>query len=143
MSTSPENWPTFPRWSLEEHEIDLQFSAQLSTGRAAEVTGRIQREPETMAVIMQLLGNVRTALSVRIGIGVVMEDFAGSDLLQQQIAELGKLSSHRDARIRADACHYLGLSGSQAAMPFLQACLDDKDAEVQEVAADALEELVL
>lgn len=141
MSESSKNWPTFPRWMLEEHETDIQFSAQLSTGRADEVTARIQREPGTMNVIMQLLGDAHTPLSVRIGIGVVMEDFAGSALLQQQAARLGKLSQHQDARIRADACHYLGLSGADAARPFLQACLDDNDAEVREVAKDALAEL--
>lgn len=138
MSTSPENWPVFPRWMLEEQETDIQFSAKLSTGRAAEVTAQIQREPASMAVILQLLGDARTPLSVQIGIGVVMEDFAGSALLQEQVEALGELSQHKNARIRADVCHYLGLSGSQAAAPYLQACLDDEDIEVREVAEDAL-----
>lgn len=139
MNIASNNWQTFPRWMLEEHETDIQFNAQLSTGRAAEVTARIQREPATMQVLLKLLGNPHTALSTRIGIGVVMEDLAGSDLLKQALAVLGKLSQHQEVHIRADACHYLGLSGDAAAIPFLQACLQDQNAEVQEVAMDALQ----
>ncbi len=132
------HWRTFPRWMLEDHATDLQFSAQLSTGRAAEVVARIQQEPATMQVVLKLLADSHTALSVRVGIGVVMEDFAGSALLRQHIPALGTLARHREALIRADACHYLGLSGDALAMPYLQACLQDLDAEVREIAADAL-----
>lgn len=139
---SANHWRTFPRWMLEEHAVDLQFNAQLSTGRAAEVTARIQREPATLHTLLTLLGDRQTALSVRIGIGVVMEDLANTPLLRQHIAELGGLTEHRDARIRADASHYLGLSGDARAIPWLQARLDtDTDKEVRETAADALEML--
>lgn len=141
MTTETSNWQVFPRWMMEEHETDILFSAQLSTGRAAEVTERIRKEPSSMQILMDYLGDPRTALSVKIGIGVVMEDFAGTDLLRQQIPGLGKLSRHKQAGIRADACHYLGLTGDKAAVPYLQACLQDKDEEVKEVAAEALEEI--
>ncbi len=132
------HWRTFPRWMLEEHEIDLLFNAQLSTGRATEVTARIQREPATLQVVMALLGNPNTALSTRIGIGVVMEDLAGSDLLKSVIPTLGKLSQHPNVAIRSDACHYLGLSSDSRAHPFLQACLHDQEIDVRDVAVDAL-----
>ncbi|MEZ5454112.1 MAG: HEAT repeat domain-containing protein [Thiothrix sp.] len=136
------NWRIFPRWMMEEHETDIRFNAQLSTGRAAEVTERLQREPATMQVLLKLLGDPRTALSTRIGIGVVMEDLAGTALLQQQVTELTKLAEHPDARIRADACHYLGLSGDKSAIPALQTRqAADTDSEVREVAADALASL--
>ncbi|MEB4592934.1 HEAT repeat domain-containing protein [Candidatus Thiothrix sp. Deng01] len=139
MSMTGNNWRIFPRWMMEEHEIDIHFIALLSTGRAAEVTERVQREPATMQVLLALLGDERTALSVRIGIGVVMEDLAGSNLLQQQVDMLGKLSQHKDHRVRADACHYLGLTYDAGALPFLQNALQDPDAEVREVAEEALE----
>ena len=135
------HWRTFPRWMLEEHETDIRLNAQLSTGRAAEVTAQLQHDPALMPVLLKLLGDPNTALSTRIGIGVVMEDLAGSDLLQQHVATLGKLSQHQDVNIRADACHYLGLSAAQTAIPFLQTCLQDRDLEVQEVATDALKTL--
>lgn len=133
------HWRTFPRWMLEEHAVDLQFAAQLSTGRAHAVTARIQREPATLLVLLKLLGDAQTALSVRIGIGVVMEDLTNTHLLQQYLGELAKLTEHTDARIRADACHYLGLSGDARAIPWLQSRVEtDTDREVRDVAADAL-----
>ncbi|MBU0656743.1 MAG: HEAT repeat domain-containing protein [Gammaproteobacteria bacterium] len=141
MNTTANHWRVFPRWMMEEHETDILFSAQLSTGRATEVTSRIHKDPATLAVLLQLLGDTRTALSVRIGIGVVMEDLAGTDLLREQIPTLGKLTTHKSASIRADACHYLWLTGDSAALPHLQACLQDKDPEVREVATDALSSL--
>ncbi|MFN3786698.1 MAG: hypothetical protein ACK4RS_07650, partial [Thiothrix sp.] len=78
---SKTSWRTFPRWLLEDHEVELQFAAQLATGRASEVTTRIQREPETFAVILKLLDDPQTALSIRIGIGVVMEELANTSIL--------------------------------------------------------------
>lgn len=140
---SKTSWRTFPRWLLEDHAVDLQFAAQLSTGRASEVTARIQREPETMTVVLKLLGDPQTALSIRIGIGVVMEELANSTILGNNLSALGKLAKHSDARIRADACHYLGLSGDTRAQPFLQICLNDSDVEVRETAQDALANLGL
>jgi hypothetical protein len=142
MKTTPDTWRKFPRWLLEEHDLSSLFNSQLATGRAAEVVKRIHDEPSTMQALLDLLGDASTALSTRIGIGVVMEDFTRTPLLQQQIPVLGKLTEHPDASIRADACHYLGLSGDARAIPFLQARVDaDADREVREAAADALEQL--
>ena len=128
----------YPRWLLEEHDISSLFNSLLSTGKAVEVSARIQREPKHMQAIMDLLGSADTKLSSLIGIGVVMEDFAGTPLLQQYTSQLGKLTRHHKSQIRADACHYLGLGGSPDALPYLQAALQDADSEVREVAADAL-----
>ncbi|MBS0329365.1 MAG: HEAT repeat domain-containing protein, partial [Proteobacteria bacterium] len=46
-----------------------------------------------------------------------------------------------DARVRADACHYLGLTGEAAARSWLDARLADEDADVREIAAESLESL--
>ncbi len=142
MNSNPNGWRSFPRWLMEEHDLTSLFNSQLSTGQAATVTERILKQPYTISALMELLGDARTPLSARIGIGVVMEDLANTEILQRQITTLGKFSSHRDARIRADACHYLGLSGSQEAVVYLQARLEDKDGEVKEVAEDALAHLL-
>jgi HEAT repeat protein len=40
--------------------------------------------------------------------------------------------------VRADACHYLGLTGAGAAADYIRPLLDDKDAEVREIAAESL-----
>jgi HEAT repeat protein len=40
--------------------------------------------------------------------------------------------------VRADAAHYLGLSGNGDAIPYLQPLLQDEAAEVREIAAESL-----
>jgi HEAT repeat protein len=57
------------------------------------------------------------------------------------VPALGLLTGHGDARVRADACHMLGLSGSTSAIKYLEARRDDPDAEVREIAVESLEEL--
>jgi HEAT repeat protein len=142
MNSNLNGWRTFPRWLMQEQNLTGLFNSQLSTGQAAAVTGRIQRESASISALMELLGDAHTPLSARIGIGVVMEDLANSTILQYQTERLGKLSTHRDTRIRADACHYLSLTGSEKAIPYLQARQEDQDDEVREVAQDALNHLL-
>lgn len=139
--SNTNRWQTFPRWLMEEQNLISTFNAQLASGQAGQVTARIQREPHAMETLLALLGDARTPLSTRIGIGVVMEDFTGTTLLRQYIPALGKLCRHSDARIRADACHYLGLSQDRDAAFWLKPCLLDTATEVRETAIDALKDL--
>jgi hypothetical protein len=43
--------------------------------------------------------------------------------------------------VRADACHYLGLTGDAQAKSWLDARLDDDDADVREIATESLQEI--
>jgi HEAT repeat protein len=81
-------------------------------------------------------------LSSRIGIGVVLEEFIGEPLLITLIPTLGKLTQHKDVRIRADAYHYLGLTADKSAIPFLEAGKNDEDSEVKGIASDSLDEIL-
>jgi HEAT repeat protein len=72
---------------------------------------------------------------------VLLENFAGSDTLRALLPRLGELSQHADARVRADACHYLGLTGDAAARPWLDARVADEDADVREIAAESLQNI--
>jgi HEAT repeat protein len=103
------------------------------------VQAAIEAEPALLAAVLPIVGNVDASLNVRLGAGVLLEHFAGSDL-RALLPRLGELSQHADARVRADACHYLGLTGDAAARPWLEARLDD-DADVREIAAESLENL--
>jgi len=94
---------------------------------------------------MSLLGNVGSVLSTRIGIGVVFEEFAGSEIIKTLIPELGELTHHKDSRIRADAFHYLGMTADKSAIPFLEAgkkeTTNTNNEEISEIIDDSLEEL--
>ncbi len=127
------------QWASKDSSLAGEFDFLLSDGQAAKVIEHINKDNNALSAILELLGDPATVLSTRIGIGVIMEEYAGTELLKKHIPELTKLAEHNDPRIRADALHYLGLTHNQSAIPVLQQHSDDSDPEVREVVADSLE----
>ncbi|MBT9538500.1 HEAT repeat domain-containing protein [Thiobacillus sp.] len=115
------------------------FHVLLKEGQLPKAQAMIEAGPTLLAAVLPIVGNVDASLNVRLGAGVLLEEFAGSDTLRALLPRLGELSQHADARVRADACHYLGLTGDAAAKPWLDARLDDEDADVREIAAESLQ----
>jgi HEAT repeat protein len=101
----------------------------------------IEAHADLLAAVLPIVGNVDASLNVRLGAGVLLENFADTATLRALLPRLGELSQHADARVRADACHYLGLTGDAAARPWLEARRDDGDADVREIATESLEKL--
>ncbi len=139
-------------WTKEEqqntdngaHENQAaDFDFLLSEGQVAKVITTIQNDPSAIQDIMTLLGDPGTVLSTRIGIGVVFEEFARTDLLKSLVDDLGTLSTHQDQRIRADALHYLGMTGDSRAIEYLLAAENNKENndEIKEIIDDSLSEL--
>jgi hypothetical protein len=114
------------------------FHLLLKEGQLPRVQAAIDADPALLAAVLPIVGNVDASLNVRLGAGVLLEAFAGRDALRALLPRLSDLSRHADARVRADACHYLGLSGDAAARSWLAAHLDDDDADVREIAAESL-----
>lgn len=110
----------------------------LETNRLAEVIARVKESPSSLGDLLLLLEDPETPMSIRIGIGAAIEDLAAAGLLGDFTERLGALTRFGQPQTRADACHYLGLSGSSSAVPYLTACLDDEDEEVREIAAESL-----
>jgi thiol-disulfide isomerase/thioredoxin len=117
------------------------FHLLLKEGQLPKVQATIDDDPGLLAAVLPIVGNVDASLNVRLGAGVLLEEFSGSDTLRALLPRLGELSQHADARVRADACHYLGLTGDAAARPWLEARIADADADVREIAAESLESL--
>lgn len=114
------------------------FHALLKEGELNQVLDTVRRQPDTLVAILPIVANPEASINVRIGAGVVIEEFAGSPALHAVLPQLGALAHHADARVRADACHYLHFTHSKAAMPYLERCLQDDDSVVREIAADSL-----
>ena len=114
------------------------FHQLLKEGQMARVLEMLHADPALLAAVLPIVGNVDASLNVRLGAGVLIEEFAHSAALQALVPRLGELSAHADARVRADASHYLGLSGTSAAHGWLEARLNDDDADVREIAAESL-----
>jgi len=115
------------------------FHLLLKEGQLPRAQAMIEADPELLAAVLPIVGNVEASLNVRLGAGVLLEEFAGSDTLRALLPRLGELSQHTDARVRADACHYLGLTGDAAARKWLEARVADEDADVREIAEESLQ----
>ncbi len=118
------------------------FHLLLKEGRLEHARAAIEGDPALLAAVLPIVGNVEASLNVRLGAGVLLEDFAGSPALRALLPRLGELSQHADARVRADATHSLGLTGDAAAKPWLEARLHDDDADVREIATESLQALI-
>ncbi|MFP5419118.1 MAG: HEAT repeat domain-containing protein [Gammaproteobacteria bacterium] len=114
------------------------FHLLLKEGQLPRVQAMIEASPDLLGAVLPIVGNVDASLNVRLGAGVLLENCAGSDALRALTPRLGELSQHDDARIRADACHYLGLTGDAASRAWLEPRLADADADVREIAAESL-----
>jgi len=114
------------------------FHDLLKTGGAGQVLRLVRDEPGRLAALLPIVANPDASLNVRLGAGMVFEEFAGSPELRALIPSLCDLVRHDDARVRADAAHVLGLSRDAAARPCLEPLLGDADADVREIAADSL-----
>jgi len=121
---------------LTEYYRDLFKHGQLPKALAA-----IRKYPGHIPALLALAQDPDTELTVRIGVSAVIEDAAGSAPLQNQLAALRDLAQHSDPRVRSDACHFLALTRSEAALATLEKLTRDAEPAVQEVAKDSLEEL--
>ncbi len=117
-----------------------QFQIWLFEGQLKRVLEVVARKPATLADLLPIVANPEADMNVRFGASAVFEQYAGSAALKTLVPALGMLTGHGDARVRADACHFLGLSAAPEAMRFLEARLDDPDAEVREIASESLAE---
>jgi HEAT repeat protein len=117
------------------------FHILLMEGGLKKVIEIVDSRTELLAELLPIVGNPDASMNVSLGASAVFERYAGKEPLRVLVPRLGRLSEHADARVRADACHYLGLSGSPVARAFLEPRLEDDSADVREIAADSLAEL--
>jgi len=116
----------------------LYYSHLIETRRLEQVLALIRERPESLLALTAVLGEDDTPMAVRIGVGAVFEELQGSGLLVHGVPELELLAASERPQVRADACHYLGLSGDQGAAPLLRRMLEDENADVREIAAESL-----
>ncbi len=129
---------TWARRAVAPDGMAEAFHDLLKRGGLAQVLELVAAAPGRLAALLPIVGNPEASINVRLGAGVVFEDYAGTTALQALIPALGACSVHGDARVRADACHVLGLAGGESARPWLLARLEDVDGDVREIAQDGL-----
>ncbi len=140
MKTKAELQQWIERISKPEAMSDY-FAELMLSGEINKVSELIRQQPGLFTALLRLVADEDASMSVRIGAGAVIEEFAGSDILKQHTQELIEYLHHDDARVRNDACYYLGLSQDKSVIPAIKPLLDDTDKDVRETAQDALQEL--
>jgi hypothetical protein len=138
---TPDELEAWARRADGEADMADAFHDLLKTGDLPQVLALVAAAPGRLAALLPIVGNPEASMNVRLGAGAVLEDYAGTPALADLVPALGALSRHADARVRADVCHYLGMSPGGAARPWLAARLADAHAEVREIAREALEAL--
>ncbi len=113
------------------------FRELLKTGKLPKVSTAIEQDPAHLGALLRLLADPETDLHVRVGIGAVLEEFAGT-ALARHLDRLAVPTQAKDAHVRGDACHYLALTHDPKAIPYLERLLNDPEPQVRELAADGL-----
>jgi hypothetical protein len=115
---------------------------RLAGGELEAATAAARRDAAARQALLALAADLETPFAVRIGVGAVLEELGPEGLLQDLVEPIERtLVGSEHPQVRADAAHFLGLSGSPAAADPLRRLLDDDNAEVREIAQEALDAL--
>lgn len=127
--------------STDTEDMSAYFEELMVSGEISKVQQLVEDKPHHMKTLLDIMANEESGLSARIGVGAIIETLAGSEILQNSIDDLGVYCQNPVARIRNDACYYLGLSHHVKAEKYIRPLLEDSDDEVKEIAQDALNEI--
>ncbi|MBA3023206.1 MAG: HEAT repeat domain-containing protein [Gammaproteobacteria bacterium] len=128
-------------WAHGEEGKAHYVAHLLTQGGYVQASAFIHADTQRLKPLLSIVADPSANLEVRLGVSALLESYGYSPALQALLPELAELSCHADHRVRADACHLLGLTGSVAAKPYVEACLHDANEEVREIAVDAMHNL--
>ena len=128
-------WAT--RATSEDGMRDYLLEA-LAGGQLDNVINACRRSPHLLVPLVRLAGDLDTPYAVRIGIGAVLEELAAEGLPPSLVVDLATLAESPHAQLRADAAHFLGLTGGAEARAVLDRLSGDADADVREIAEESL-----
>lgn len=136
---TPAELKQWVEWCSSDQGFVQYFEQLLQDGSIKAAGEFVAEEPQRLKHLLSFMADPEKSLIVRAGASAILESYHNKPPLQDLLQELGKLSTHSDHRVRADACHLLGLTGSAEAMSLLMKCAADTDAEVREIAQESLE----
>jgi hypothetical protein len=128
-------------WASGEEGTAHYVEHLLRQGGYKQAAAFIDADTQRLKPLLSIVADPGANLGVRLGVNALLESHANSPSLQKLLPQLAELTRHADHRVRADACHLLGLTGSATARPHVEACLRDAHEEVREIAKEAMEVL--
>lgn len=117
------------------------ISEELQAGRVSTIVALVGKQHELISHALALLEDAEASINVRLGVGVILEEYASADWFVPYIQALGEYVRHEDKRVRADACHYLSLTQNEEAVPLIKSLQNDDSKLVREVSEESLEAL--
>ncbi|MDE2118398.1 MAG: HEAT repeat domain-containing protein [Betaproteobacteria bacterium] len=138
---SPAELKRWAEWASGEEGAAHYVEHLLKQGGYKQAVTFIAEDTQRLKPLLASIANPEASIDVRLGVSALLESYANTPALQMVLPQLGELTRHADHRVRADACHLLGLTGSAAARSYVAACLSDAHQEVREIAAEAMAEL--
>ena len=126
-------------WSSGEAGIAHYVEHLLKEGGFKQAGIFIAEDTQRLKPLLAIVADPEKSIEVRVGVDALLESYGNTPALQSLLPQLAALTRHTDHRVRADACHLLGLSGSAAARPYLEVCVSDSSGEVREIANESLQ----
>lgn len=128
-------------WARGEEGTAHYVAHLLQEGGYAQASAFIHADTRRLKPLLAIVADPSARLEVRLGVSALLESYAATAALRGLLPQLAELSHHADHRVRADACHLLGLTGSEAARAPVAARIGDENSEVREIAQEALQRL--
>ena len=128
-------------WASGEEGIARYLVHLLKLGEFQHAVAFVSADAQRLKPLLDILTDTDAGIDQRLGVSALLERYADTAELLALLPQLAELSRHEDHRVRADACHLLGLTGSAEALAHVEACLSDESEEVREIAAEALQRL--
>ena len=138
---SPAELRRWAEWASGEEGAAHYVEHLLTEGGYKQAMAFIAANTHRLKPLLAIIAAPETSIDVRLGVSALLEAYTNTPELQKLLPQLAGLTRHADHRVRADACHLLGLTGSAAARAYVEVCLNDAHEEVREIAEEAMEEL--
>jgi glutaredoxin len=127
--------------SKQENGWSQYLDHLLGTGGLALAENLIKEKPERLSALIPLASDPETSMHVRVGIAAILEEFHDEAEKRKLVPALAEIAKSEDVKVRADACHYLALTGSEDAIQALQKYRGDKNEMVREIVNEGILEL--
>jgi len=128
-------------WANGEEGIASYVGHLLRQGEFPHAAAFVAADSRRLAPLLGVLTDSEAGIDIRLGVSALLESYADTEALRALLPRLAELSRDDDHRVRVDACHLLGLTGSPDALAPVEARLTDGNEEVREIAAEAMQRL--
>lgn len=138
---TPAELKLWADWAHGEAGTVHYIEHLLKNGGYQQAKAFIAADTSRLKPLLGIVANPGANMEVRLGVSALLEAQANTGVLRKLLPQLAELTIAADHRVRADACHLLGLTGTPTARSHIQPCLNDAHEEVREIAAEALDRL--